>query len=83
MYEAITGEPVFDGFYPMEVFAKHLQQAPLPFSQICPSRPIPAQLEWLVFKALEKSPERRFKSAREMRGALQAVANMTLSGRGT
>lgn len=73
MYEALTGQMMFRGSGPYEIISKHMYDVPASFSEACPTVAIPAALEKLVFKAIEKKPEKRFQSAAEMKGALQEV----------
>ncbi|MET0645306.1 MAG: bifunctional serine/threonine-protein kinase/formylglycine-generating enzyme family protein [Pyrinomonadaceae bacterium] len=73
-YQLLTGELPFEASNPRELMrAIQTEEAePLP-------RQIPAGIREIVYKALEKDPERRFSSAAEMREALlmQAPAQAT------
>ena len=68
LYEMLTGEPPFRGPSPQSVASQHaLDSAPLVRSK----RPeVPARLEQVVTKALQKSPADRFATAGEFEAAL-------------
>lgn len=70
MYEALTGKQAAQGSSPMECIAKHLQELPPRFAQACPERNLPKSLEHIVFALLQKIPEARFQSARQVKNAL-------------
>lgn len=71
MYEALTGQLPYeaDSFY--EILNKHIRGNPsrMPFVE----NNIPNNLEEIVFRCLDKEPEARFQSARELLGALEGV----------
>lgn len=68
LYEMLTGRLPFRSDDPQEVLLQHINE-PVPRPRRTnPS--IPAQVEAIVLKALEKNPEDRFTSADEMRDAL-------------
>src|SRR5712692_5897369 len=58
MYEMLTGRPPFDGDTPVAVAMQHIQDTPLPPSQLNPN--IPPALEEIIMRCLEKVPEIRF-----------------------
>lgn len=64
LYEMLSGSLPFTGDNPISIALKHLQDNPDPLGKKNPS--IPDTLEWVVMKALNKDPEKRFQSAREM-----------------
>lgn len=68
MYEMLTGHPPFDGTNMPEIARMHLNAVPPPISDIRPN--LPAGLEQIVMRCLEKSPEDRFTSMDELLGAL-------------
>ena len=73
-YFLLTGQPVFDG--PVtEIFAHHLGTMPTPVSARL-GRPISAELERLVLRALSKSPEDRPESAEAFDAALAACSDV-------
>jgi hypothetical protein len=72
LYELLTGRPPFAGDGPLAVLLKHVQDPPPPPHSLNPA--VPAPLEQVVLRALEKEPARRFQSAAEMADALRAAA---------
>jgi serine/threonine protein kinase/Tfp pilus assembly protein PilF len=63
LYELLTLEPVFDGGTPQEVLYRTAHEEPRPLRRVDPA--IPAELETIVLKALEKDPARRYQTAQE------------------
>ena len=73
LYELLTGAPPFDGETMTAVCAAILQDQP---ASMTASRPeIPAALEAVVLRALEKDPARRFGSVAELAEGLRAFAS--------
>lgn len=68
LYETLTGRRPFDGTDAGQVVIKHLQESPMPPSQVVP---IPPALDALILKCLAKSPEDRFQSMTEVLAALR------------
>jgi predicted nucleic acid-binding Zn ribbon protein len=68
MYEMLTGHPPFDGTNMPEIARMHLNATPPPISDVRAN--LPAGLEKVVMRCLEKSPEDRFASMDELLGAL-------------
>lgn len=71
LYRAATGRSPFRGDTVGEVSDAILHKAPLPPSRVNPA--IPAALEQIILKALEKDPDLRYQSAAEMRADLRRV----------
>lgn len=71
LYEIFTGRVPFTGNSAIAIGFQQLREAPLRPSDINPK--IPADLEQVILKALEKNPEERFGSVSEMRLELQEV----------
>jgi serine/threonine-protein kinase len=72
LYEMLTGRVPFQAESVIGVVLKHITEAPeRPSSKIAG---VDAQLESICLRALQKSADERFQSAREMRGELRAVA---------
>jgi serine/threonine-protein kinase len=69
-YFLLTAAPVFEGRTVMEVLGHHLHTPPLPPSRRI-AEPVPADVEAVVLRCLEKRPDDRFASAAAMRGALR------------
>ncbi len=59
LYELIAGRPVFQGETPSILMAMHITAPPPPLEPGPLSLPVPAALEALVFRMLEKLPEAR------------------------
>jgi serine/threonine protein kinase len=76
-YFLLVGEPVFTGETIVEVFARHLHAAPVPPSERS-QHAIPASLERVVLRCLEKDPERRFPTALAMLADLKAMADVAI-----
>lgn len=68
LYEAATGQLPFDGPDAVSVAMRQVNEAPVPPSQINPE--IHPDLEAIILKAMEKNPVNRFRTAREMKHAL-------------
>ncbi|HZJ68415.1 MAG TPA: Stk1 family PASTA domain-containing Ser/Thr kinase, partial [Candidatus Eisenbacteria bacterium] len=62
LYEMLTGELPFDGESSVAVAIKQLQEMPNPPSHYLSS--LPRSLDNIVFKAIQKSPQNRYESAR-------------------
>lgn len=73
MFFLLTGKVVFEKKSPLALAVAHASEAPVPPSQVAPA-PVPEDLERVVMRCLEKDPNRRFGSARELLGALQELA---------
>ncbi len=64
LYEMLTGMPPFPGESTQEILQAILEQEPRPPRALKPA--VPADLEVVVMKALEKEPRRRYTSALEL-----------------
>ncbi len=64
LYEALTGHPPFHGRSFAQIAVRVIQRAPRPPRKW--DRGIPVDLETICLKALQKTPERRYPSAREL-----------------
>jgi len=71
VYEMLTGTPPFTGNNHFQLLYKHGNEAPDPPSQRSKKASIPAHVESAVLRALEKNPDDRFDSMRELCAALQ------------
>src|SRR2546426_1076280 len=79
LYECITGQSAFSGASLLEIGAQVIHVNPPPPSTI--NRDVPAALDRITMKALEKNLESRYQSAEEMLKDLRAVL-LTLSSDG-
>jgi serine/threonine protein kinase len=73
LYETITGRPPFTGETVMDVLTQVINQDPLPLRKRNPN--VPADLETICLKCLEKQPERRYHSARALVDELERFLN--------
>lgn len=64
MYEALTGKVPFVGDTPVSVALKQIQEQPLGVKQVKPE--IPAIVDAVVAKAMEKNPENRYTSINDL-----------------
>ncbi len=72
LYEALTGMRPFVGDSYNEIMFKIIAEPFTPPSTVNPS--IPSPIEKVIFKAMDREPDRRFSNADEMRLALVAAA---------
>ena len=71
LYEMATGQRAFSGETAAAVHDAIVKQPAVPLSELNPG--LPAELEALINKALEKDRERRYQSAAQMRADLEQV----------
>jgi serine/threonine-protein kinase len=65
LYELLTGRHPISGSNPPAIIAGHLFRPPLPFEETDPTGRVPAELRTVVLRALAKSPDERYPSARD------------------
>jgi Tol biopolymer transport system component len=73
LLEVLTGKPAFEGDTAVEVMSAILNQDP--YSNSLTGTQIPAPLDRIVHRCLEKVPERRFQSARDLAFALRNASD--------
>lgn len=78
LFEMLTGRLPFDGDQPVAIALKHVNEEPPALSIVNPE--VPADLEAVVMRALNKAPDERFTDAEEFIGALQQVRHRIVSG---
>jgi eukaryotic-like serine/threonine-protein kinase len=61
LYEMLAGEVPFEAEGPIAIAMKHLSQEPAPLCELAPE--VPASLNAVTLKLLEKDPEKRYGSA--------------------
>ena len=71
LYACLTGHPPFSGSTPVAIAMRHLNDPVPPLRLRRPD--VPADLEAVVMRALEKDPMRRYSSAAEMDAAVAAT----------
>jgi serine/threonine-protein kinase len=78
LYQLLTGDIPFRADSPMGIVSRHLSEAPVPPSQRRPDLAIPALVDDIVLRGMEKSAELRFPNAIAFRDALEVMLNATL-----
>jgi Tol biopolymer transport system component len=78
LYEMVTGRRPFQGASSVEVLSSVLRDEPAPPSQLDPR--IPKALDLVVLHCLEKSPDRRFRSARDLAFQLGTLSDWFAQG---
>jgi eukaryotic-like serine/threonine-protein kinase len=73
MYELFTREPLFRAESFGEFVRKHLNDDPIPPSQVAGCEDIDPRLEGIIMRCLAKGPDSRFQSALELRASLIAL----------
>ncbi len=71
LYEMLAGRPPFLADSPVATLAKHATEVAQRPSELAAG--IPPALEAIVFRAIEKEPDRRFASVRELRASLKRL----------
>jgi Tol biopolymer transport system component len=79
LYEMATGWPAFVGDTPGKILEGILNRAPTAAVRLNPQ--VPAKLEAIIAKALEKDRKLRYQSAAELKADLQRLKRDTESGR--
>lgn len=74
-YFLLTGRAVFAGEQPLKVLFAHVNETPVPLTQVRPE--IPADLERIVLRCLEKEPRERFADVAALE---QALAGSSAAG---
>ncbi|MFZ3130563.1 MAG: PASTA domain-containing protein, partial [Desulfosporosinus sp.] len=71
LYELITGKVPYDGETPITIVLKHLQEQPVLPSKINPR--IDQEFEAVIMRAIAKSPEQRYISAKDLLADLNHI----------
>jgi serine/threonine-protein kinase len=79
-YEMLTGQVPFSGPNPLAVMNERLVKDATPPRELNPE--IPAELEEIVFRALERDPRHRYASAHEMEWDLEHKEQVGVEDRG-
>jgi eukaryotic-like serine/threonine-protein kinase len=79
LYEMATGRQAFSGSTSAEIFDGILNRAPVPPLRLNPE--IPAELDRIIHKSLEKDPGLRYQHAADLRSDLQRLKRDTESSR--
>jgi serine/threonine protein kinase len=81
LYEMLSGRRAFDGETSVETMSAILKEEPPEFTET--NRTVPPALERIVRHCLEKNPEERFQSARDVAFALAALSDSGSAATGT
>ena len=73
-YEMITGKLPFPGENQQDLLLARLKSQPTPIRELRPDLDLPAELERVLIKALQRTPEERYATAPEFARALQLAA---------
>jgi serine/threonine-protein kinase len=79
LYEMLTGRLPFSGSSPMEIMNDRLLNHPLPPTTADPS--ISPQLQEVLYRALERDPQKRYTHAREFAHDLQHLDEVSVEDR--
>ena len=77
LYELATGERPFRGDTPISTVSAILKETPAPVTQL---RPLPRHLGRIIGRCLEKNPEKRFQTARDVCNELEGLQKEIASG---
>jgi serine/threonine protein kinase len=73
MFEALTGNPPFQGINASATMALHIAQKPEHITSFDTKSPLPAGLADLVMRCIDKDPEKRFATAKEIAALLNSI----------
>ncbi len=73
MYEMLAGRAPFQATNPHGYILKHVTEKPAPIAETNPQAKVPANLESLIMKSLEKNRDNRFPTAGDFANALEAI----------
>lgn len=73
LYEMVTGTLPFSADSPVSVALMQIHNTPRPPCALCPE--LPLGLQQIILRAMEKDPDRRYQSAREMLRHIVALKN--------
>jgi serine/threonine protein kinase len=75
LYEMLAGRAPFQATNPHGYILKHVTEKPAPIAELNPDVRVPAALEALIMRALEKSRDARFPTAADFAQELEAIRN--------
>jgi serine/threonine protein kinase len=75
MYEMLAGRAPFQATNPHGYILKHVTEKPLPIHELNPDVKVPAQLESIIMRSLEKQRDARYATAGEFANSLEAIRN--------
>src|SRR5437763_957082 len=75
LYEMLAGRAPFQATNPHGYILKHVTEKPAPIIETNPSAKVPANLESIIMRSLEKQRDTRYATAGEFAHALEAIRN--------
>jgi eukaryotic-like serine/threonine-protein kinase len=75
MYEMLAGRAPFQATNPHGYILKHVTEKPMAIHELNPAVKVPAQLESVIMKSLEKNRDHRYATAADFEHALEAIRN--------
>ena len=75
MYEMLAGRAPFQATNPHGYILKHVTEKPLPIHELNPAVKVPAQVESVIMRSLEKNRDNRYATAADFEHALEAIRN--------
>lgn len=72
-FESLTGRLPFHGEGPLETLAQHANTPPPLIADVCPDAALPAGVQMIVSRCLEKSPDDRFQDMNALAEAAREV----------
>ncbi len=73
MYEILVGRPAFEEKNIGRIVNKHLKEMPLRFVESAPGKAIPESVEEVVFRCIQKNPDKRYQTMEELELAIQPL----------
>lgn len=83
LYETLTGYVPHVGDDPIEILVKHLEQEVLPMRKLCPDFDIAIEMEGPVAIMLEKNPDKRYRTMREVSDELMRIKHRKSTSSGS
>lgn len=74
MYELITGYSPFVANDAVQLMMMHLDDVAEPMSKARPELQLPQDLDWVVARAMEKDPNNRYQTMRDLKDEVQKLA---------
>jgi serine/threonine-protein kinase len=74
LYQMLTGFVPFDRPAAMDILVAHLQEPPRPMREMNPKTSVPAALERVVMRCIEKTPDRRYADMQQLLDTLRSLA---------
>lgn len=73
MYEMLAGRAPFQATNPHGYILKHVTEKPVAIRELNPAATVPASLETIIMKSLEKNRDARYETAADFAAALESV----------